>query len=122
MHQSRKSSLLHGNAAAHFSVIAWQFLARKSVVVINQPLYYSPDLTCADFGLFPKPKVALKGQRFDDVETVRKHVTAICEIQFQKRTTRAPFGRLHERSEICIKRKGMYWIDNYVIADFIITA
>jgi hypothetical protein len=39
-----------------------QFLAKKSIPVINQPPY-SPDLAPSDFWLFPALKMGLNGDR-----------------------------------------------------------
>ncbi|KYM95644.1 hypothetical protein ALC62_13759, partial [Cyphomyrmex costatus] len=57
-------------------LIVKQFLATKNVTIIKHPPY-SPDLAPADFMLFPKLKVALKGERFKDVESIQKNVATI---------------------------------------------
>jgi transposase len=44
-----------------------QFLASKSISVVHHPPY-SPDLAPADFFLFVKLKLALKGERFSDIQ------------------------------------------------------
>jgi hypothetical protein len=44
-------------------------------VEISHPSY-SPDLAPAEFFLFPTVKTALKGKRFQDVEDIKKNVTA----------------------------------------------
>jgi hypothetical protein len=51
------------------------FLAKHSVVEISQPPC-SPDLAPADFFIFPVVETALKGKRFQDVEDIKKNVTA----------------------------------------------
>jgi hypothetical protein len=51
-----------------------QFLASKSICVIQQPPY-SPELAPADFFLFPKVKLALKGERFSDISDIQRGVT-----------------------------------------------
>jgi hypothetical protein len=51
------------------------FLAKHGVVEISHP-HYSPDLAPADSFLFPTAKTALKGKRFQDVEDIKKNVTA----------------------------------------------
>jgi histone-lysine N-methyltransferase SETMAR len=51
------------------------FLAKHSVVEIRHPPY-SPDLTPADFFLFPTVKTALEGKRFQDVEDIKKNLMA----------------------------------------------
>jgi transposase len=51
------------------------FLANRDVVeMCHAP--YSPDLAPADYFPFPKMKIALKGKRFQDVEDIKKNVTA----------------------------------------------
>lgn len=90
MYRSGEWFLLHDKAPVHSSLIVSQFLAGKSVTVINHPPY-SPDLAPADFFLFPKLKVALKGQRFDNVETIQKNVTAVLNT-ISKENYRMPFN------------------------------
>jgi histone-lysine N-methyltransferase SETMAR len=51
------------------------FLAKYGAVRISHPPY-SPDLSPAKFSLFPTVKTALKGKRFEDVEDIKKNVTA----------------------------------------------
>jgi hypothetical protein len=51
------------------------FLAKHGVVEISHPPC-SPDLAPADFFLCPTVKSALKGKRFQDVEDIKKNVTA----------------------------------------------
>lgn len=65
--------LLYDNAP---SLTVLQFLVTKSVTDVYHPPY-SPDLAPADFYLFPTLKVALKGLRLDDVETIKKNVAAV---------------------------------------------
>jgi hypothetical protein len=43
---------LHGNAPAHRSVLVRDFLAKNNVTALEYPPYF-PDLTEADFYLFP---------------------------------------------------------------------
>lgn len=67
-------TLLHDNAPAHKSLVVRNFLAKKGVVVLEHPPY-SPDLAPADFWLFPKLKLSLKGTRFDSISEIQKTVT-----------------------------------------------
>jgi hypothetical protein len=67
--------LLHDNAPSHSALVVKIFLAKHGVVEIRHPPY-SPDLTPADLFLFPTVKTALKGKRFQDVEDIKKNVTA----------------------------------------------
>ena len=46
-----------------------QFLAKHKIEQLHQPPY-SPDIAPCDFWMFPKLKMALKGKRFDDIETI----------------------------------------------------
>jgi hypothetical protein len=51
-----------------------QFLASKSIYVIQHPPY-SPDLAPANFFLFPKVKLTVKGERFSDISDIQRGVT-----------------------------------------------
>jgi transposase len=48
------------------------FLTKVDTTVIPQPPY-SPDLTPADFFLFPKLKSTLKGLRFATIEAIKEN-------------------------------------------------
>jgi hypothetical protein len=48
-----------------------QFLTKNSMTQLLHPPY-SPDLALCDFFLFPRMKNVLKGQRFADLEEVKK--------------------------------------------------
>jgi hypothetical protein len=50
-----------------------QFLAKKNIPVITQPLY-SPDLAPSDFWLFPTLKMGLKGTHFATMEDIKSNV------------------------------------------------
>lgn len=106
LYESGEWCLLHDNAPAHSSVIVRQFLAKKSVTILDHPPY-SPDLAPADFMLFPKLKFALKGEHFQDVRTIQQNVTAVLNSipvnDFQK-----AFQSLYDRSRECVARGGMY--------------
>ncbi|WP_189514017.1 transposase, partial [Streptomyces narbonensis] len=67
------SWMLHqDNAPAHSSLLVQQFFAKTSTTVMPHPPY-SPDLAPADFFLFPKFKTALKGRRFESVESIKEN-------------------------------------------------
>ena len=66
--------LHHDNAPAHSSNLVHQFLAKHKIVQLRQSLY-SPDIAPCDFWMFPKLKMALKGKRFDDIETIQSYAT-----------------------------------------------
>ncbi|XP_067930695.1 protein GVQW3-like [Watersipora subatra] len=66
--------LHHDNAPAHTSLMVRQYLAKNEVSVLNHPSY-SPDLAPCDFYLFPKIKLTMKGERFDDIPPIQENVT-----------------------------------------------
>jgi histone-lysine N-methyltransferase SETMAR len=66
---------LHDNAPSQSALVVKIFLAKHGVVEISHPPY-SLDLVPSDFFLFPAVKTALKGKRFQDVENIKKNVTA----------------------------------------------
>jgi hypothetical protein len=57
--------LFHDNAPAHRSVLVKDFLLKNNVSTMER-LPHFPDLTAADFYLFPWMKSASKGRRFCD--------------------------------------------------------
>ena len=64
--------LHHNNALAHSLNIMQQFLAKDKVVQLRQPPY-NPDIAPCDFWMFQKLKMALKGKRFEDIETIQSN-------------------------------------------------
>ncbi|UYV74892.1 hypothetical protein LAZ67_12001701 [Cordylochernes scorpioides] len=63
--------ILHvGNARPHTAHVVLQFLAKHSTIQIPHPPY-SPDLAPNDFFLYPKLKINLKGQKFDNVDMIQ---------------------------------------------------
>ena len=66
--------LHHDNAPAHSSNLMQHFLAKHEIIQLRQPSY-SPDIAPCDFWMFPKLKMALKGKRFDDIETIQSNAT-----------------------------------------------
>jgi transposase len=65
--------LHHDNAPAHASLLICEFLTKNETTVVPQPAY-SPDLTPADFFLFPKLKSTLKGRRFESTEEIEENL------------------------------------------------
>ena len=66
--------LNHDNAPAPSSNLVQQFLAKHKIVQLRQPPC-SPDIAPCDFWMFLKLKMALKGKRFDEVETIQSNAT-----------------------------------------------
>ena len=63
--------LHHDNAPAHTALKVRNYLAKNKVSVLPQPPY-SPDLAPCDFYLFPKLKIVMKGQCYDDVDAIKQ--------------------------------------------------
>jgi histone-lysine N-methyltransferase SETMAR len=98
--------LLHENARPHTAVSIKQFLAKQWIPEINQPPY-SPDLSPADFFLFPQIKSALKGRRFQDTDiksNITKKLLALHASEFKK-----CFQQFYERAEECVTFQGNYF-------------
>jgi hypothetical protein len=66
-------SPLHDNAPAHSAAMIRLFLAEKQVATLHHPSY-SPDLAPADYFLFPKVKLQLKGAGFDTIQEIERAV------------------------------------------------
>ena len=78
-----------------------QFLAKYKIVQLRQPPY-SSDIALFGFWMFPKLKMALKGKRFDDIETIRVMRHASCR----------PFQNLRSRTALrCGSTAGSVWFN-----------
>ena len=62
--------LHHDKAPSHKAIIVKGILAKNSTNIIEQPLY-SPDMAPADFFLFPKLKLPLRGIHFQSIEDIK---------------------------------------------------
>ncbi len=98
--------LVHDNALSHNALLIWQFLVKKNVTVLHHPPY-SPDLAPADYFLFLRLKIHLKGHRFDDMSLIQKAVTrdlkAIPVSDFAH-----ALDRLADRTQWCVDAGGVY--------------
>ncbi|PNF29733.1 hypothetical protein B7P43_G11195 [Cryptotermes secundus] len=56
---------------------------RKGITVLDHPPY-SPDLATGDFWLFPKVKLAMKGDRHDTIQDIQRESTAVLNANPQK--------------------------------------
>ena len=83
------------------------FLAKHQVVVIDHPPY-SPDVSPADFFLFPRLKGVLKGVRFSSVEEIQRRVTAELRA-IPKEAFAEGFQQLYSRCQKCIVANGDYF-------------
>jgi hypothetical protein len=83
------------------------FLASKGITALDHPPY-SPDLAPADFWLFPKVKLAMKGNRHDTIQGIQRECTAVLNAIPQKEY-RDCFRKLLNRFELCIDLEGYYF-------------
>ena len=79
LHRIGQWMLLHDNAPADCAIRVHQFLAQRSVPVLDHPPY-SPDLAPADFFLFHRLKSIMKGARFAEVAAIQERVTAVLRL------------------------------------------
>jgi [histone H3]-lysine36 N-dimethyltransferase SETMAR len=79
--------LHHDNAPSHTAIIIRDYLTQKSTNVLPQAPY-SPDMAPADFFLFPKLKIPLRGYRFQSNEEIQREslraLKDIPKIDYQK--------------------------------------
>ena len=71
--------LHHDNAPAHSSNLVQQFLTKHKIVQLRQPPY-SPDIASCNFWMYLKLKMAVKGKRFDDIETIQSNARELKAI------------------------------------------
>ena len=71
--------LLHDdNTPAHSSNLVQQFMAKHKIKQLRQTPHGRHIAPC-DFWIFLKFKMALKGKRFEDIETIQSNAT--CELK-----------------------------------------
>jgi hypothetical protein len=79
--------LLYDNAPSHCALNEKHSLAKKAITTIEHPRYL-PDLSPANYFLFPRIKRALKGQLFDDIKAIQEgvtwHLQVITSDQYQR--------------------------------------
>ncbi|KAE9537933.1 hypothetical protein AGLY_005905 [Aphis glycines] len=110
--QFQNRSWNHDNAPAHSALSIREFLADKQIPVVPHPPY-SPDLALCDFFLFPKIKTDLKGQRLDDIETIKKN--AVDQLkQLKIENFQHCFKKWQERWDKCITSGGDYFEGYYL--------
>ena len=99
--------LHHDNAPCHTAITVIEYLAKKGIPVVPQPLY-SPDLSPCDFFLFLKLKFHLKGRHFGTVENIEKAVTgqlkAIPVSDYQR-----CYEEWEQRLRRCVASQGNYF-------------
>jgi histone-lysine N-methyltransferase SETMAR len=75
--------LYDDNALCHRTLIVNEFLANHNTLSLPHPPY-SPDLAPADFFLFPKMKMQLKGRRFHTVAEIHRESQTTTHTWSQK--------------------------------------
>ena len=65
---------LHDNAPAHNATVVHKFLTSRNVTVLHRPPY-SPNMAATNYFFFPKLKLKLKGNLYDNVKQIQSNVT-----------------------------------------------
>jgi len=105
--------LHHDNAPAYRSSRVSDFLEKHGTVTVPQPPC-SPDLAPADYFLFPKLKIRLKGRRFQVIEDIKKESLRDLKV-IPKSAYDECFQSCTERWRKCITRRGDYFEGNNVL-------
>jgi histone-lysine N-methyltransferase SETMAR len=98
--------LLYDSAPSHNATIVKQFLAQRKVTVLDHPPY-SPDLTPADYFLFPKVKSHLMGRLFDSIWDIQKAVTSTLNTTAKDDFYKG-IQKLYERANLYVQLQGLY--------------
>jgi hypothetical protein len=75
-------------------------LGRKGITVLDHPPF-SPDLAPADFWLFPKVNLAMKGDRHYTIQDIQRESTAVLNAIPQKEYSDC-FRKLFNQFQLCI--------------------
>ena len=103
----RKVLFHHDNASSHTAIKTVEFLAEKKVQQLPHPPY-SPDLSPADYFLFPKIKDSMRGKRYSTKEEV--YDTFLDELKsLAKDDWKRCFENWFERMDKCIELDGDYF-------------
>ena len=99
--------LHHDNAPSHTAVRVREFLAKHSIATLPQAPY-SPDLSPADFFLFPWIKATLKGAHFESIEAIQTAVTkALKEVPVD--AFQDAYRAWKNRWKKCVDAQGEYF-------------
>jgi hypothetical protein len=109
LHRTGQWMLLHDNAPAHCAIRVHQFLAQRVVTVLDHPPY-SPDMETADFFLFPRLKIIMKGACFADLAAIQERVTAVLR-SIPKEAFADSFQKLYDHCQQCVVKDGDYFED-----------
>lgn len=103
--------LHHDNALAHSALSIREFFAKFRIfVLLKSP--YTRDLTPANFYLFPKLKILLKGKQFDLTEDIQANTNMVLNI-FKKENFHEYFQKWEHHWSLCIQSEGDYFEGDY---------
>jgi hypothetical protein len=80
------------------------FLGRKGMTVLDHPPY-SPNFAPSDFWLFPKVKLAMKGDRHDTIQDIERECTSVLNAIPQNEYSDC-IKKLVDRFQLCIDSEG----------------
>ena len=98
--------LLQDNAPIHSALNSQVTLQELGYTVLEHPPY-SPDLAPSDFHVFKRLKNDLRGLQFNDVGSVKLHVSNILK-NYEKKFWNEGFQNLVHRWEKCVGNDGSY--------------
>jgi len=102
------SWILHDdNAPSHRAHVVTEFKTKNSINTIDQPPY-SPDLAPADFFLFPKLKLPLRGHRYESIEDIKENSTRELK-KIPESAYKTCFEDWKKRWHMCIASNGAYF-------------
>jgi len=100
--------LHHDNTPAYSTSSIREFLADKQIPFVSHPPYL-PGLTCfLNFFLFQKIKTNLKGQIFEDIETIKTNAVGQLK-QLKVEDFQHCFKKWQERRDKCITSGSEYF-------------
>jgi hypothetical protein len=112
------------SAPAYSTQLLWQFLAKHSIPQVRKPPLLG-DVACYDFLVFPKFQGALKGKRFNDIETIEQkvleHLLAIPKSEFERccfQHWRNGETNLYRLMEPTLKRINFPSLCKYIVLGF----
>ncbi len=100
-------SLLHNNVSAHTATLLTRYYAKNQIFSLSHPSPYSLDLALANFFLFPKIKLKMKGTFFEDIPAIQGACATELKTISQTKFSRA-FDELYERCHECICGERFY--------------
>jgi transposase len=103
-------ALHRDSAPAHTAHSIQVFLASRGIPVTQQPPY-SPDMALCDFWLFSQLKTVLIGNRFEDIDTIKKNAMSMLNT-IPKDSFKTCLQQWHDRWKKCVRSQGEYF-QNY---------